>query len=135
AVRLSLSKAAASGGMARRLAEISRDDARVIEHLGRRSFGDELAIAQHRYAVADACDDIHVMLDQEDGRLMRLARVEDEARHVLLLLLVHTGHRLVQDEKARLGGECARQLDALLQAQRYNVDRLVAHTLELQEVD
>jgi len=40
------------------------------------------------------------------------------------------GHRLVQDQQLRLGGERARQLDALLQAERNSLDRLVADVLQ-----
>ena len=45
------------------------------------------------------------------------------------------GHRLVQDQEARLGHQRARQFDPLLQAERDRVDQFVAHALQLQEVD
>jgi hypothetical protein len=45
-----------------------------------------------------------------------LAHVEDEARHVLGLLAVHAGDRLVEHEHARLHGQRAGQLHPLLQA-------------------
>ena len=61
--------------------------------------------------------------------------VEDEAAHVLLLLDVHAGHRLVEQQQRRLGGERARELDALLQAVGQPPDRRLADVLDLEEVD
>ena len=115
--------------------EIGRDDARIGERLGRRAVGDLLAVAQHHHAVAERRYHIHVVLDQQHRDTALLARVEDEARHVFLLFLVHAGHRLVEDQEARLGHQRARQLDALLQPEGNDLDRRVAHVLQLQEVD
>ena len=75
------------------------------------------------------------MLDQQDRGVALFARVENEARDVFLLLLIHAGHRLVEDQKLRLGRERARKLDALLHAERNDLDRLVADILDLHEVD
>ncbi len=61
--------------------------------------------------------------------------VEDEAAHVLLLLDVHAGHRLVQQQHRRLGRQRARQLHALLQAVRQAPHRRLADGLDLEEVD
>jgi hypothetical protein len=59
-----------------------------------------------------------VVLDQQHRHAALVARIEDEARHVFLLLLVHAGHRLVQDQEARLGDQRAGQFDPLLQPDR-----------------
>ena len=56
-------------------------------------------------------------------------------RHVLLLLEVHAGHRLVQQQQLRLHGQRAAELDALLQAVGQLADRHLADVLDLQEVD
>ena len=61
--------------------------------------------------------------------------VEDEAAHVLLLLEVHAGHRLVEQQQLGLGRERAAELDALLQAVGQLADRRLADVLDLQEVD
>ncbi len=61
--------------------------------------------------------------------------VEDEAAHVLLLLEVHAGHRLVEQQQLRLHGERAAELDALLQAVGQLADRRLADVLDLEEVD
>ena len=61
--------------------------------------------------------------------------VEDEAAHVLLFLEVHAGHRLVEQQQLRLGGERAAELDALLQAVGQPPDRRLADVLDLEEVD
>jgi hypothetical protein len=61
--------------------------------------------------------------------------VDDEAAHVLLLLEVHAGHRLVEQQQARLHGQRAAELDPLLQAVGKLADRRLADGLDLQEVD
>src|SRR5712671_6059014 len=61
--------------------------------------------------------------------------VDDVARHVLLFLQVHAGHRLVEQEQIGLHGERAAELDPLLQAVRQAPDRRLADLGNLQEVD
>jgi hypothetical protein len=55
------------------------------------------------------------VLDEDDGRPELVIDVEDEAAHVLLFLDVHAGHRLVEQQDARLHGQRAAEIDALLQ--------------------
>ena len=69
------------------------------------------------------------MLDHEDGDTARLSHVENEARHVFLFLLIHAGHRLVEDEELWLCRKRARKLHALLESKRHDVNRLVADCL------
>ena len=89
---------------------------------------DEHAIGQiHHHA--------HVVLDQRDrGAVMRV-HVEDEATHILLLLEVHPGHRLIEQEQVRLHGERAAELHPLLQAVRQFADLDLADMLDLEKVD
>ncbi len=61
--------------------------------------------------------------------------VEDVARHVLLFLEVHAGHRLVEQQQVRLHRQRAAKLDALLQAVSQPPDRHAADLLDLEEVD
>ena len=75
------------------------------------------------------------MLDQDDRGAVVIVDVEDEAAHVLLLLDVHAGHRLVEQQDRRLGGECSAQLDALLQPVGQARHRGLADVLDLQELD
>src|SRR5207248_8294096 len=64
-----------------------------------------------------------------------VVHVEHEATHVLLLLEIHAGHRLVEQQELGLGGERAAELDALLQAVGQLADRDLADVLDLEEID
>ena len=55
--------------------------------------------------------------------------------HVLLLLDVHAGHRLVEQQDRRFGGERAAELDALLQPVGQARHRRLADVLDLEELD
>src|SRR5712671_4369370 len=101
----------------------------------RTPFCDDLAVTQHNNSIADRGNHVHVVLDDEDANVAPLAGIQDETRDVFPFLLVHAGHRLVEDEKPRLRGERARKLHALLQPHRNHLDRLVTNVLELQEFD
>src|SRR5689334_4672454 len=96
-------------------AEIGSDDLVVPAHLVGRAVGDLASIVEHYDALRDIHDHAHVVLDQHDGGAVMVVDVEDEAAHVLLFLEVHPGHRLVEEEQRRLGGQGAAELDALLQ--------------------
>src|SRR5574343_1011769 len=85
------------------LSEIGLDHARVGHHLARQPGADDLAVVERHDAVADAGDDVHVMFDQQHRDAALVARVENEARHVLLLLLVHARHRFVEDQEGGFG--------------------------------
>src|SRR5262245_30772190 len=75
------------------------------------------------------------MLDQQNRGVTLFTRIENEARDVFLFLLIHAGHRLVENEQLRLGRERTRKLDPLLHAERNDLDRFVADILDLHEVD
>ena len=108
------------------MTEIGGDDARVGDRLLRLAFSDIFSIAQHQNVIAERGHHVHVMLDQQDRRMAFLAGIENEAGDIFLLLLIHAGHRLVEDQERRLSGKCARQFHALLHAERNDLDRLVA---------
>src|SRR4030095_13545149 len=82
--------------------EIGPDHALVAPHLGRRAVADLLAVVEHDDAVRDVHHHAHVVLDQHDGGAELVVDIEDEAAHVLLLFHVHAGHRLVEQQGARL---------------------------------
>ena len=103
--------------------------------LVRRAVGDLYAVVEHHDAVGDVHDHAHVVLDQHDGGAELVVDVEDEAAHVLLLLDVHAGHRLVEQQQRRLGGKRAPEFHALLQAIGQAPDRRLADMLDLEEVD
>ena len=74
------------------------------------------------------------MLDQRDRRAELVVDVEDEAAHVLLLLDIHAGHRLVEQQQFRLHRQSARQFDPLLQPIGELPDRHLADRLDLEKV-
>src|SRR5262249_21570026 len=77
----------------------------------------------------------HFVLDQRDGGAVMRVHIEDEAAHVLLLLEIHPGHRLVEQEQVRLHGERAPELHPLLQTVRQFPDLDLADMLDLEKVD
>src|SRR4030095_155772 len=86
------------------LSEIGLDDARIGADLVRGAVGDLLPHVEHGHAVRDVHDHAHVVLDEYHGDAPLLVDVEDEARHVLLLFLVHATHRLVEEQDPVAGG-------------------------------
>src|SRR4030095_3555009 len=110
---VSATGASGAGGLA--VTEIRLDDARVRPHLVRRALGDLLAHVEHGDAIGDVHDHAHVVLDQDDGDAPFLVDVEDEAGHVLLLLVVAAAHGLVEQQDLRVERQGAAELDALLQ--------------------
>src|SRR6267378_1655305 len=115
--------------------EVGVEDGRILAHQRRRPVGDLAPVVQHRHAVGDVHDHAHVVLDEHDGRAELAVDVENEARHVFLLLDVHAGHRLVEQQQLGLGGERPPELHALLQAVRQLAGRRLADRLDLEEVD
>ena len=71
------------------------------------------------------------MLDQRDGGAVMRVNVEDEAGHVLLLLEIHPGHRLVEQQQVGFHGESAAELDPLLQTVGELADLNLANVLNL----
>src|SRR5688500_3448263 len=65
--------------------------------------GDDPAVNQHRDAVGEAEYRIHVVLDQDDG--LRLLQLLQQRDHALRFVGAHAGHRLVEEQEARTGGE------------------------------
>src|SRR5574343_1620803 len=116
-------------------AEVRADHVLVGPHLVGGAVADLLAVVQHHHAVGDVHHHAHVVLDQDDGGAEFLVDVEDEAAHVLFLLDVHAGHRLVEHQHAGLHGQGAAQVDALLQAVGQAAHRGLAEGLDLEEVD
>ena len=77
----------------------------------------------------------HVVFDQHDGVAPLLIDVENVARHVLLLVLVHAAHRLVEKDHARLERQRPSEFDPLAQPVGKRAGLLLAEILQFQEVD
>ena len=93
-------------------AQIGRDHGRVAGHGGRLAVGDLAAVVEDHDAVGEVHDHADIVLDQGHGGAQLLVGLEDEAGHVLLLLDVHAGHRLVEEQEVGLGGQRSGKLDA-----------------------
>jgi len=86
---------------------------RIGQHLGGRALGDLAAEIENHHAMGNVHHDAHVVLDHHHGHPVFLVEVDDVARHVLLLFMVHAGHRFVEQDQARLDRHRAGQFDAL----------------------
>ena len=71
--------------------------------LSRRALGDDLAVVEDRDPVADAHDDAHVVLDEQDGQAQLGAELADEIGHLAGLAVVHAGGGFVEQEELRAG--------------------------------
>jgi len=107
----------------------------VVPDLARRPLGDRPAEIQRVNPVRNVHDQVHVVLDQQNGDPEFVADVEDETGDVLRLFLVHPGDDLVEQNDLRIGGERAGEFDPLLLAVGQRPDDLVADVLDLQELD
>ena len=103
----------------------------IGEDRGRIALGDLAAEIQHHDAVGDVHHHAHVVLDHHHRHPELLVEVDDVAGHVLLLLEVHAGHRLVEEDEARLQRHGAGELDALAQAVGEGAGGRLAHRLEV----
>src|SRR5712691_11130614 len=69
-----------------RLAQIGADHVLVALDLFRDRVGDLAAVIEHDHAVGQIHHHAHIVLDQRDRGAVMVVHVENEARHVLLLL-------------------------------------------------
>src|SRR5207253_2182948 len=76
--------------------------------------GDGLAVIQDGNSFADAHDQLHVVFDEQNADLELVADEADQLHQFDLLLRVHSGGRLVEQQQARLGGQRPRDLEAAL---------------------
>ena len=104
-------------------------------HLRRRSGGDGPAVVQRHDPVRDRRDQAHVVLDHQNGDAEQIAYVLDPEGHVVGLLDVEAGGRLVEQQQLGVGAERARQLRHLAHAVGQVDDEAVAVLLEVEELD
>ena len=96
--------------------------------------GHDLAEGQHEEPVDEVHDEVHLVLDEDHRHVELLADLGDVARHVLGLLEVHAGDRLVEEQELRVHGQGAAQLDALLDAVGQQPDRVVPVRPQVEQV-
>ena len=90
------------------LAEVGAPDVCARLDLVRQPLGNLAAEVEHHQAVRQVHDHAHVVLDHDHRHAPLLVEIDDEAGHVLLLLEVHAGHRLVEQDEVGLQGDRAR---------------------------
>src|SRR5512132_174761 len=93
--------------------EIGLDHVGVLLHLARRSLRDLPPEVQDVNALADAHDERHVMLDDQDGQVEVLPQPPDQRAELAHLLVVEAPGRLVEQQEPGAGDEGAGELDAL----------------------
>ena len=116
-------------------AEIGVDHRLVALDDVRDAVADLLAIVEHHDPIGNVHDHAHIVLDQADRGAEFVVHIEHEAAHVLLLLEVHAGHWLVEQQQLGLGGKRPAELDTLLQTVGKLANRDLADMLDLEEVD
>src|SRR3569833_3250491 len=113
--------------------QIRLDDPRIVLDLGGQTLRDLLAEVEHGDPVADAHDQAHVVLDQQDGT----ARVADLLAALLESLLlggVHPRRGLVEQQQLRIRGQRAGDLQPPLVTVRQVLRRLVDPSADADEL-
>ena len=82
-----------------------------------------------------AHDEVHVVLDEEHGQVVALARARDELGERLDLLVAEAARRLVEQQEARLRDERPGELDALARRVRQPGDGPFRESLELEVLE
>jgi hypothetical protein len=95
-----------------RPAEVDRLDLGAGLDLGHRPFDQHLAGVHHRHDVGEAPDEVHVVLDDDDGAL--LADPLEQRARLLPLLGTHAGDGLVEEHHLGVLDEQHPDLEPLL---------------------
>src|SRR5215471_12774042 len=114
--------------------QVRVDDRLVLAHLARGALGDLLAEVQHHHPVGDAHDQVHVVLDHEQGEAELLVDPPDQVGQVAQLVVVEAARRLVQQEQPGPRDQRPRQLDRLQRAERQARDRPVGDPVEADDL-
>src|SRR3984893_10072041 len=88
-------------------AEIGSNDVGMVLHFGRRSHRQHASIIQRNYPIGNTIDQRHVVLDHDHGDAELGLHVPDPERHVVGLLDVQPGGRLVEQDQLWFGTERA----------------------------
>ncbi|MGX1297675.1 hypothetical protein AB7M75_007583 [Bradyrhizobium ottawaense] len=107
----------------------------VLLHFGGRAHRQHPSIIQRDDAIGDAVDQRHVVLDHQHGDAELALHVADPERHVVGLLDIEAGRRLIEQDQLRLRAQRARQLDHLAHAIGQAGDQLIAIGFEIEELD
>src|SRR2546428_484757 len=128
----SYTRASAAATRAGSATEVRFDDALVGLDHARRPLGDLLAVVQHEHGLAEPHDDLHVVLDEQDG-LAAVAELTDGLEEVVEEGPVHARGGLVEEDERRVPHQHAHELEELLLAVREVPRVLVTEPVELHE--
>ena len=92
--------------------------------------GDQFAEVNDVDAVGNVHDEIHVVLDEQDGHVELVADAADELGELVRLLRVHAGSRLVEHQELRMRRQRAGDLQPALLAVGQRRRQLVLHILQ-----
>ena len=87
-----------------------------------------MALVEHRDAVADRLDDLHLVRDDHDGHAQLAVDPAQKLENLARRVRVERGGRLVAEQYLRVGRQCARDGHALLLAAR-ELARIGLHAL------
>ena len=100
-----------------------------------RAGGDHGAPIHHRHDIRNIHNDFHVVLDQYDRNLTRVANIENEAGEIAFFVGAHAGHRLVHDQHPGTQRQRPAEVDALAHAIAKTADVIVAKIFKLEKFD
>src|SRR6266540_6443618 len=112
--------------------KVGFDDTLIGLDHARRALGDLLAVVEHEHRVAQAHDDLHVVLDEQDG-LALIAQAAYGLEQVVQQCPVHAGRGLVEQDQRGITHEHPHELHELLLAVREVPRILTGQALELDE--
>ena len=114
-------------------AQIGLDDHWVGLDLLRGALGDDLSEVEHADALADAHDQVHVVLDEHNGDLEGVPDLDDVLHQLGGLGGVHAGGGLVQQQQGGVGGQGPDDLQAALGAVRQGAGLVVGQVLHVED--
>ena len=92
----------------------------------RSAFGDFLSVVEHSNALADAHDDLHVVLNEKNGEAKFFLRESDKLHELDFFRRIHSGGGFIEQKKLWPGGERAHDLETSLVAVRQRAAGKVA---------
>ena len=101
----------------------------------RRALGDLHAVVEHGDALADAHDDLHVVLDEQHRDAEFFLRKTDQVHELDFFRGIHAGGGLVEQEQLRAGGEGTHDFEPALIAVAETVGGRVIRIRESEDAE
>src|SRR3974390_1312584 len=97
------------------LPQIGSNHVGIAQHVGRQTIGDSSSEIQHRDAVGDLLDQVHVVVDNQNGETVPLEAPE-QGDQFALFDVVESGDWFVEQNEFGAACECSGNLDQPLVA-------------------